>query len=261
MPLCKNIDWELNMAKREWMSVLRAVVTSLAASFSIFAAAPVAAQGAAVCGSLENHFGPFDYRTSYDKHAIVERFHFTPDVEHLRRGASTTRIGGDISYVLRVFPNHPRALDAMARLSEREKKPTPGGSTYSIDCWFERGMRFRADDEVVKMLYGMHLLRVGKHQESIKYLELARKSGPPNANIHYNLGLAYMRLGKHEAALENAHVAYGLGFPLAGLRNQLVRAGKWREPRPAQVKPANSPPPAEPSLRPEAEAPTAGSTE
>ncbi len=193
---------------------------------AVFAAS---AQDMNACGSLDNHFGPFDYRSSYDKHAIVERFHFTQDVEQLRGGASSAKIGGDISYVLRVFPNHPRALDAMARLSEREKKPRPTGSQYSIDCWFERGMRFRSDDEVVKMLYGMHLLRAGKNREAVKYLEQAREGGQPNANVHYNLGLAYIKLGDYDAALENAHVAYKLGFPLPGLKNQLMRAGKWRE--------------------------------
>lgn len=238
------------MMIRNGLHFLRSLSLPIVACASALSAAPLSAQGLAACGSLENHYGPFDYRTSYDKHAIVERFHFTPDVEHLRRGQSTTRIGGDISYVLRVFPNHPRALDAMARLSEREKRSTPGGSTYSIDCWFERGMRFRPDDESVKMLYGMHLLRVGKAQEAVRYLEQARKSGQPNANIHYNLGLAYMRLGRHDAALENAHIAYGMGFPLPGLRNQLVRAGKWRDPRPA---------PAAPAAAPVADSPPAGS--
>ena len=39
------------------------------------------------CGSLNNHFGPFDYRTARaeDKN-MVERAHFTPKVENLIRG-------------------------------------------------------------------------------------------------------------------------------------------------------------------------------
>ena len=35
--------------------------------------------GPMTCGALENHFGPFDYRTASkkDKH-LVESYHFTP---------------------------------------------------------------------------------------------------------------------------------------------------------------------------------------
>ncbi len=197
-------------------------------------ASAVRAQNLGNCGSLENHFGPFDYRTSADKHAIVERFHFTSDVEQLRRGASTYIIGGDISYVLRVFPNHHRALNAMARLSAKENTQKPRGSSYTVDCWFQRALRFRPDDMMVEMLYGLHLLRSGQTQTAIKHLEIARKSGLRDANLYYNLGLAYVQLKRYDDARESAHMAYALGFPLPGLRNQLQRAGQWRaDPDPA----------------------------
>lgn len=221
------INWKRVRLARTSRLILGAAAVALMAP-------AVSAQGVDVCGSLENHFGPFDYRTSADKHAIVERFHFTSDVEQLRRGASTYIIGGDISYVLRVFPNHHRALNAMARLSVKEKTQKPRGSSYSVDCWFQRALRFRPDDMMVEMLYGMHLLRSGQAQAAIKHLEIARKSGLRDANLYYNLGLAYVQLKRYDEALDSAHVAYALGFPLPGLRNQLQRAGRWRaDPDPA----------------------------
>lgn len=194
--------------------------------------APVAAQAldSGVCGDFHNNYGPYDYRTNADKHAIVENFHFNSDVENLRKGMTVTYPGGDISYVLRAFPNHPRALDAISRLGVKEKAAKPRGSTYSVDCWFERAMRFRSDDGVVRMLYGIHLLRVGQSNEAIKRLEEARKINPADANILYNLGLGYVQVKNYERALESAHAAYALGFPMQGLKNQLKRAGKWREP-------------------------------
>ncbi|MDD3674126.1 tetratricopeptide repeat protein [Thauera propionica] len=212
---------------------LATIVVGIVSATLSMSSVPAFAQDMSACGSLQNHFGPYDYRSNADKHAIVERFHFNQDVENLRRGMTARTAAGDISYVLKVFPNHPRALDAMARQSQREKRATPRGSTYSIDCWFERGMRFQPDDPIVKMLYGIHLLRVGKNEQAVKYLELAKNTGEPNGNVLYNLGLAYVKLGRFEQALENAHAAYGLGFPLEGLRNQLIRAGKWREASPA----------------------------
>ena len=191
------------------------------------ASAAVHAQGA--CGGFENNFGPFDYYAHPDKHSIVERFHFTPDVENLIRGSSNAHPGGDIAYTLRAFPNHPRALNAMARLSTKESRAQPQGSTYTVDCWIERGMRFRPKDAMVPMLYGLHLLRVNRTSEALKYLESARNSGIQDANLHYNLGLAYVKLKRYDEAMTEARKAYAMGFPLPGLRNQLQRAGKWRD--------------------------------
>ncbi len=51
-----------------------------------------------------------------------------------------------------------------------------------------------------------------------------------DANVHYNLGLAYVDLKQYDKALLSAHKAYQLGFPLMGLKNRLQRAGAWREP-------------------------------
>lgn len=194
-------------------------------------AIPVGAQQTMGCGSLEAGYGPYDYRTNADKHDIVERHHFTADVENLVRG-KTGEIGADIAYTLRVFPNHPRALNAMAQLSVREKTVKPKGSEYSVDCWFERGMRFKSDDATVRMVYGLHLYRVGRKADALKRMEEAASLGEDTPNFHYNLGLIYADLGRFDEALSHAHRAYSAGFNLPGLKNRLVRAGKWRDASP-----------------------------
>ena len=96
------------------------------------------------CGELANAYGPYDYRSSRDKLAIVEAAHFTPDVEALRSG-STGQLGGDIDYTLRASPNHPRALIAMANLGRRMNSEQPPGAKYTLACYFDRAVRF-ADD-------------------------------------------------------------------------------------------------------------------
>lgn len=184
------------------------------------------------CGNpFQNHFGPFDYRTATAKQKrAVESVHYTAEIQQMKAGATVANLAGDLAYTLRVFPNHHRALKTMADWSIRTKRNPAAGGYYTVECWFERGMRFRPDDEMVKMLFGVYLLQIGKTNESIGYLEEAGKSGQTNANLHYNLGLAYVKLRRYDEALKNAHLAYKMGFPLPGLRNQLVRAGKWREP-------------------------------
>lgn len=182
------------------------------------------------CGALANHYGPWDYRTApKDSLRIVEGAHFTRDVETLRRGSTSQKIGADISYTLRVFPNHHRALVAMAKLARREGKPTPAGSQYSIQCWFDRAIRYQPNDPQVRVIYAIELLRDKKQDDAIKQLEIAREFAGDSANIHYNLGLAHFDLRDYDRSREHAKKAYSLGFPLPGLRDKLQKAGQWHD--------------------------------
>lgn len=185
--------------------------------------------GPSVCGPLENAFGPYDYNVNRDRLSVVERYHFTSDVENLRKGASSTNIGGDLAYTLRAFPNHTRALHAMARLAIRDKTNKPAGSAYIVECWFERALRFRPNDAAARMTYGIYLSQVGKRKQAAEMLESAEKLGQSGGNFHYNMGLIYADLGRYDDALRHAHRAYAMGFNLPGLRNKLQRAGRWSD--------------------------------
>ncbi len=184
------------------------------------------------CGNLQNNFGPIDYRTATasDKQ-LVERYHFTARVEHLKGGQSG-QLAADLSYTLRVFPNHPRALWAMSKLAIREKTEKPAYSQYSTRCWFDRAIRFRPDDPNVRMIYGVYLTKNGRNREALEQLKVAAEYDKDNANLNYNIGLAYFELKQYEQALEFAHRAYRLGFSLPGLKSKLVQVGKWRDPFP-----------------------------
>jgi tetratricopeptide (TPR) repeat protein len=204
------------------------------------------------CGDFSSSYGPFDYRTAtQDQKDLVERVHFTREVETLVRGKTSTRPGPDLNYTLRVFPNHPRALLAMMKLGKKEKTVRPQGSNYTVECWFDRAVRFQPDDGVAHLLYGTYLAREGKNKEAVAKLEEARTLlGDGDGNAHYNLGLAYTDLKQYDKALEHAHKAYALGFNLPGLRGKLQRAGKWTEPPPkaetSAAAAATPPKPAEP---------------
>lgn len=189
-----------------------------------------------VCGDpFVNHYGPFDYRTAPPKAKLaVESYHYTPEVQQLLRGHTTTKLTADVAYTLNVFPNHHSALKTMADWAIKSKRNPPEGSRHTVECWFDRGLRFRPDDPMVKMLFGNYLIQIGKTSEAVKYLEEAERLEPRNGNLHYNLGLAYVKLGRLKDALESAHIAYAAGFPLPGLRNQLKRAGAWRDPKPSE---------------------------
>lgn len=183
-------------------------------------------RGVGLCGPIENAYGPYDYRRHADKHAIVERFHFTPQVEALRKGESGP-LGGDISYTLRAFPNHPRALHAMARYGQRLGAARVPGATYPVECYFDRAIRFVPDDPQVRALYADFLIRDKRNKDARRQLEAAEKLqlDPQTA---YNVALAWTNLGENERALPLAKRAYagGIGYP--GLRDRLQRAGVWK---------------------------------
>jgi len=161
--------------------------------------------------------------------SVVETFHFGPQVEALQRGMSGT-LGGDIGYTLAHFPNHPRALAAMARLGLRLKKSQAPGAAYAVECYFQRAIDFLPADAATRALFGAYLLSLRRDVDAILQLESALQAQPGNAAAWYNLGLARVRQKDWPAARNAAHKAYGLGFPLPGLRQQLKAARQWREP-------------------------------
>ena len=173
---------------------------------------------------------PLDYNDPDNKGHIlylVEMRHFTPAVENLQHG-STSSIGGDLSYVLNAYPNHPRALNAMARLAEKDHAPQPSGAEYSIDCYFQRAMNFAPSDPLPPMLYAIYLANHDKDQEALQNYQLSEKIEPDNPNLQYNMGLLYFKMKEYDKSLEYAHKAYDGGFPLPGLRQKLQKAGIWK---------------------------------
>jgi Flp pilus assembly protein TadD len=160
---------------------------------------------------------------------VVERVHFTPVVESLKRGATSAYPGTDLDYTLRAFPNHHRALLAMSKLSRREGRSKPAGANYTIDCYFDRAIRFQPDDPMPHMLAGLHLAQSGKRSDAVPYLQRATELATDDPNLHYNLGLGYLEVGINEQALVHAKRAYSAGFPLPGLRDRLRALGAWQE--------------------------------
>ncbi|TWI69000.1 hypothetical protein IP91_00065 [Pseudoduganella lurida] len=189
-----------------------------------------AAHGANDCPPFNNTITGGDYTNPEHRSRldVVERFHFTPQVERLERGQSGY-LGGDLGYTLEHFANHHRALASLARLALREKSSRPKGSKYSIECYFDRAIRFRPDDARVRAIFGGYLLALNQEEAALVQLEEAARLEPANATNQYNLGLVYVRRKEYDKALGAAKLAYGQGFPLPGLKNKLAAAGRWQE--------------------------------
>ena len=181
-------------------------------------------------GSIRNAFGPFDYRSGGPNLRNVESNHMAPDVVNLVRGQTGVWPGGDLSYTLRAFPNHPVALTQMVRLGEKERASKPAGAIYPVECYFKRAMIFAYDDGKVRAIYATYLYKAGRKADALNQLNEAIRLGEDTPNVQYNIGLIYFDLRKYDKALSSAHRAYESGFPLPGLRDKLKKAGKWQEP-------------------------------
>ncbi len=191
----------------------------------------VHAQQDNICGPLKGaHFGPFDYLDRVqlkDKLDLVEAYHFAPEIEKLKAG--TQRVAADLNYTLQAWPNHHRALASLAKLAIREKTTSIPGLKYNVECYFDRAFRWRSNDSTVRSIYGSYLSKVGRSSSAIEQLEIAVRIQPDNATAHYNLGLLYFDKGNHDKARFHAERAYEFDFPLPGLRNKLIRIGKWKK--------------------------------
>lgn len=194
------------------------------------AAAAAHAAGAGDCGTYVRGHPGGDYTDPEDRLGleVVESYHFSKKVENLVHGMSGS-LGADIGYTLEHFPNHHRALAALAKLGLRDKRRQPLGAKYSIDCFFDRAIRFTPKDATVRMVYGSYLQAAGLAEPAMEQLSEAAKLEPDHPTINYNLGLMYVKKKDYDKARLHAQKAYEMGFPLPGLKNQLVAAGQWRD--------------------------------
>jgi len=185
-------------------------------------------EGAPCLGDHEN-FGPFDYlqRQSLPKElSIVESYHFTPEVEQLTRGKTSSPMG-DIDYTLRAWPNHHRALYSTIQHRINTYKEHTRLRYPPAECYLQRAIRFSPDDATTHMLYGILLQRLDHDEQALKEYEKAINIDPTNPQIAYNLALLLVELKQFDKALTYAKDLYGRGFPLPGLMEKLKAAGHW----------------------------------
>ena len=222
------------MGARKIGSVLAAILLgSVAAGASVEDAVGQTASSFQACGSLNKVlgvFGPFDYNDPEDRSQrlyAVESFHFTQEVEELRAGKSGT-VAADLNYTLISFPNHHRALNSIARLES--SKGDMSGAKYSVDCYFDRAMRWRPNDAAVRGIYANYLYRKNDLAGARLQYEEALRLSPTAPELCYNAGLFFFALKDYARARALAKVAYAGGYPLPGLRSKLQAAGAWSEP-------------------------------
>ena len=182
--------------------------------------------------------------------ASVEKYHLQPCSE----GPTTRRFESALSecdFILRYFPNHPRALVYMAEICAAWQSPRCIPERY-----FELAVNVNPNVANTFIAIGISLLRAKKAKEAVTSLERAVALNPNSLNAQYNLGLAYVETKQYELANVAAQRAYALGAPVPGLRNILQRAGYWKPLEPTDASAEKAPTPAKPGDTPPVESPS-----
>ncbi|MDH0867770.1 hypothetical protein [Mitsuaria sp. GD03876] len=196
------------------------------------------AQTAGGCGPLENNFGPYDYRDykdapEKDPHTgtssnlfLVESAHFLETCEAMVYCAAGTP-GREFDYTLRAFPNHHRALVAMIKLAARSRSDKAPEARYSVPCYFNRAIRFRPDDIVVRLIFTVYLKDTNRMDAAREQLKEAKALAPTNPFSQYNLGMVALDLDDTATAVEYARKAYAAGMTQPALKQRLIAAKRW----------------------------------
>ena len=154
---------------------------------------------------------------------IVEDYHFNSDVRALRKGQSSS-IAADLDFVLRAVPNHYDALALMGRYQVMNGPPRSGdGGAENAECYFQRAIEFRPSDARLHLVYGVYLHQAKRLEEAEREYTQAESLGGGDAELYYNMGLLMVDRGNIARAKEYAAKAYGLGYPLPGLKNKIQK--------------------------------------
>lgn len=185
------------------------------------------------CGPLRipNKYGPFDYRTAPpDQRDLVDRNHFTDDVEKLRK-PMFQYFGPDLHYTLWAFPNHPRALITLINLTQKEKSQQPSFLPMTAECYFERALRFQPDDMLVRVIYALFLKSVNRKADALAQLDYVSDKADDAPMTQYNAAKLYFELDEFEKAKLTMKRAADQGVPYTDLIEKLRQTGHWEDPK------------------------------
>ena len=153
--------------------------------------------------------------------------HTRPALDRIRAGEVSHRVMADLDFTLRGWPNHVPALKGLADYA------VAGGKSYEfppIECYFAHAQRYFANDTAVYALEGYYYTKLRQFRLGEQAYLAALAVDSDSIEVHYNLGLLYFEAADFESSLKHAHIAYGGGYPLPGLRKKLQQADRWREP-------------------------------
>jgi tetratricopeptide (TPR) repeat protein len=169
-----------------------------------------------------DYYAPGTGQSAHDIFKNVELYHLGAGYEELAHKRYDAALA-HAEFMLRYFPNHPKALSLLSELCMRWQSPQ-----CNTQEWFERAVARNPSAPVTYTLQGIALHRMKRYPQAVESYKKALELDPASLNSHYNLGLTYLELKQYELANEHAQKAYALGAPFPGLRDKLKKAGFWK---------------------------------
>jgi tetratricopeptide (TPR) repeat protein len=166
--------------------------------------------------------------------ATTHKFHLGPGIADAQKGNVSGAVS-NFEFILNYFPNDPDVLNRLSEVCTKRKVPK-----CDMEAWFQKALARNVDAPLTYVVLGIHLQRIGKPDLAVNALRKAVSLQPDSINAHYNLGLAYFELKDYEQANRHAQVSYALGAQVPGLKDKLVKVGKWK-PLPPAPAPAGKP--------------------
>lgn len=136
---------------------------------------------------------------------------------------------GDLSYfTARIPPESPVMAKALYSLAEAYRGL---GDKVSALGTLNQAVQAHPEIPASHIALGLYLRDSKDLAGARKALEDGvQMAGEHSAELNYDLALVLLESNENEAAVKYAHKAYELGYPLAGLRNKLIRLGLWDTP-------------------------------
>jgi tetratricopeptide (TPR) repeat protein len=152
---------------------------------------------------------PRDYFNPKYKHelATVEKYHLTKETfwkEFESRRYYYALL--ELKFVLRWFPNHPRALQLMELVAKMMNQ------AYLVIPYYEEAVRLYPQHALTHAQFGNYLVDTGQAEKGIERLQRALQIDPKLAVAYYWLWDAYTKIGNPEMSRQIAEKAKELGL-------------------------------------------------
>jgi tetratricopeptide (TPR) repeat protein len=191
---------------------------------------------------IEEKEGGNNFHDYYDRNPRVRNLLHTVEAYHMEQGIGKLKrrryesAFEEFDFILRWYPNHPRALGLMAETCFLLHRPE------AAEKYFEAALNAYPDNPrtaraITLREYGKYLYRAEDNARAIDTLKKSLALDDTTSETHYYLGMAYLSAKDLTRANIQAQRAYAKHFPLQELRDKLMAAGAWDPTVAAKAKP------------------------
>ncbi len=135
-----------------------------------------------------------------------ERYHLSKDFWSYYRNGNYNASIGDLKYILKWIPNHPKALQLLEGLSLITNQ-----RLLAVE-YYQKALSLFPQYAITRAQYGAYLVRIGEVDSGIEQLNQALKISPELALTSAYLASSYLKAGKSDMAKQFEQDARRLGY-------------------------------------------------